>query len=131
MPNIDIGSLVTVIVSLFGGGVVGVVIKSFTEKKKIDAEADNTNIKSILEIDQRMNERMAKLEERVANLEQENYKLSMEKLNLEKENHRLETEIKLLHEQIETLTKENKELKQELKKLQNKEGKNGPNIRNE
>jgi len=131
MPNIDIGSLVTVIVSLFGGGVVGVVIKYFTEKKKIDAEADNTNIKSILEIDQRMNERMAKLEERVANLEQENYKLSMEKLNLEKENHRLEAEIKLLHEQIEALTKENKELKQELKKLQNKEGKNGPNIRNE
>ena len=76
MPNIDVANIITIIVALFGGGVVGVVIKALTEKKKINAEANNTNIKSLLEIDQRMNERMAKLEERVANLEQENYKLS-------------------------------------------------------
>ena len=72
MPGIDWGSIVAVIVALFGGGVLGVVVKAFTEKKKLNAEATNTNIKSLLEIDQRMNERMAKLEERVANLEQEN-----------------------------------------------------------
>ena len=74
MQGIDISNLITVIVALFGGGVVGVVIKALTEKRKINAEANNTNIKSLLEIDQRMNERMAKLEERVANLEQENNK---------------------------------------------------------
>ena len=89
MQGIDISNLITVIVALFGGGVVGVVIKALTEKRKINAEANNTNIKSLLEIDQRMNERMAKLEERVANLEQENYKLKSDKLTLEKETHRL------------------------------------------
>lgn len=51
-------------------------------ERKINAEANN--IKSLLEIDQRMNERMAKLEERVANLEQENYKLKSDKLTLKK-----------------------------------------------
>ena len=37
MPNVDITSLITIIASLFGGGVVGVVIKAFTEKRKINA----------------------------------------------------------------------------------------------
>ena len=68
MPSIEMNDIITVIVALFGGGVVGVAIKALTEKKKISAEATNTSIKSLLEIDQRMNERMAKLEERVANL---------------------------------------------------------------
>ena len=45
MQGIDISNLITVIVALFGGGVVGVVIKAFTEKRKINAEANNTNIK--------------------------------------------------------------------------------------
>lgn len=103
----DVASVVSIIVTLFGGGVIGVVIKSFTEKKKINAEATNTNIKSLLEIDQRMNERMAKLEERVANLEQENYKLKSDKLNLEKETHKLKARITELEE-------ENSRLKSEL-----------------
>ena len=111
MPSVDIANLVTVIVALFGGGVVGVVIKALTEKKKLNAEANNTNIKSLLEIDQRMNERMAKLEERVANLEQENYKLNSEKLNLEKE----ARDLTLM---VERLEKENKELRKENAKLQ-------------
>ena len=106
MPNVDVSSLITIIASLFGGGVVGVVIKAFTEKRKINAEANNTNIKSLLEIDQRMNERMAKLEERVANLEQENYKLKSDKLSLERETHRLAA-------LVADLEKENKELHEE------------------
>ena len=105
MQGVDLTSLITVVVSLFGGGVVGVVIKALTEKKKVNAEATNTNIKSLLEIDQRMNERMAKLEERVANLEQENYKLKSDKLLLEKETHRLQNVVTQLEE-------ENKELKE-------------------
>ena len=100
MSGIDVQSLITVIIALFGGGVVGVVIKALTERKKLNAEADNTNIKSLLEIDQRMNERMAKLEERVANLEQENYKLKSEKLSLEKETHKLKTELEKFEKEV-------------------------------
>lgn len=117
MQGMDIESLMTVIISLFGGGVVGIVIKAFTEKKKVNAEATNTNIKSLLEIDQRMNERMTKLEERVANLEQENYKLKSEKLSLEKENHRLETLVAKLEDENTELRDENCVLKVELEEL--------------
>lgn len=117
MSGIDITNLITVIVALFGGGVVGVVIKAFTEKKKLNAEANNTNIKSLLEIDQRMNERMAKLEERVANLEQENYKLKSDKLALEKETHRLATLVADLEKENKELHEENDKLKLELKTL--------------
>lgn len=117
MPGIDVGSVITVVVALFGGGVVGVVIKALTEKRKINAEANNTNIKSILEIDQRMNERMTKLEARVANLEQENYKLKSEKLALEKETHRLEIMVAHLKEENKELHEENEALKKELSEL--------------
>lgn len=119
MPNVDITSLITIIASLFGGGVVGVVIKAFTEKRKINAEANNTNIKSLLEIDQRMNERMAKLEERVANLEQENYKLKSDKLSLEKETHRLTALVTDLEKENKELHEENESLKLEIKNLKN------------
>lgn len=114
MPSVDITNIITVIVALFGGGVVGVVIKALTEKKKINAEANNTNIKSLLEIDQRMSERMAKLEERMANLEQENYKLRSEKLDLEKEIHKLNVLIKQLREENAELREENRLLKEQL-----------------
>lgn len=117
MPNVDMTSLITIIASLFGGGVVGVVIKAFTEKRKINAEANNTNIKSLLEIDQRMNERMAKLEERVANLEQENYKLKSDKLSLEKETHRLAALVADLEKENKELHEENDALKTELETL--------------
>ena len=114
MQTIDMTTLVTIIGSLFGGGVIGVIIKAFMERKKVNAEATNTNIKSLLEIDQRMNERMAKLEERVANLEQENYKLKSDKLNLEKENHRLQSVITKLEDENQELRDENTELKSKL-----------------
>ena len=114
MQGIDISNLITVIVALFGGGVVGVVIKALTEKRKINAEANNTNIKSLLEIDQRMNERMAKLEERVAHLEQENYKLKSDKLTLEKETHRLAALVADLEKENKELHEENDALKLEL-----------------
>ena len=117
MQGIDISNLIAVIVALFGGGVVGVVIKALTEKRKINAEANNTNIKSLLEIDQRMNERMAKLEERVANLEQENYKLKSDKLTLEKETHRLSALVADLEKENKELHEENDALKLELKTL--------------
>ena len=117
MQSMDMTTLVTILGSLFGGGVIGVIIKAFMERKKVNAEATNTNIKSLLEIDQRMNERMAKLEERVANLEQENYKLKSEKLTLEKENHRLQTVITQLEKDNNELQEENNELRIKLEGL--------------
>ena len=117
MPGIDIAGVITVLVSLLGGGVIGVIVKALTEKKKLNAEATNTNIKSLLEIDQRMNERMAKLEERVANLEQENYKLKSEKINLEKETHELKSKIQELKEENKKLEEENRILHEEINKI--------------
>ena len=117
MQGVDIANMITVVVALFGGGVVGVVIKALTEKRKINAEANNTNIKSLLEIDQRMNERMAKLEERVANLEQENYKLKSDKLVLEKETQRLKTLLTELKAEKKELYNENCSLKLEIEVL--------------
>lgn len=124
MSEIDVANIITVVAALFGGGVVGVVIKALTEKKKLNAEANNTNIKSLLEIDQRMNERMAKLEERVANLEQENYKLKSDKLLLEKETHRLETLVSELQADKKELYEENCTLKKELQVLKEATNKN-------
>lgn len=117
MQGIDTMTLVTILGSLFGGGVIGVIIKAFMERKKVNAEATNTNIKSLLEIDQRMNERMAKLEERVANLEQENYKLKSDKLALEKETHRLAALVADLEKENKELHEENEALKTELETL--------------
>lgn len=114
---VNVANIITVVVALFGGGVMGVIIKALTEKKKINAEANNTNIKSLLEIDQRMNERMAKLEERVANLEQENYKLKSDKLRLEKEAHNLSLTITKLETENEELRQENAKLQSEINDL--------------
>lgn len=112
--GIDWGVIATTIGSLLGGGVIGAIVKSLTEKRKVNAEATNTNIKSMLEIDQRMNERMAKLEERVANLEQENYKLKSEKLNLEKETHKLKLKIQELENENKKLEEENNRLQMQI-----------------
>ena len=116
--GIDWGVVATTVGSLLGGGVIGAIVKSLTEKRKVNAEATNTNIKSMLEIDQRMNERMAKLEERVANLEQENYKLKSEKLVLEKETHKLKLKINDLEE-------ENQSLQDEINNIKKGENVNG------
>ena len=47
--GIDWGVIATIVGSLLGGGVIGVIVKSLTEKRKVNAEATNTNIKSMLE----------------------------------------------------------------------------------
>jgi CII-binding regulator of phage lambda lysogenization HflD len=116
--GVDWGTIATIVGSLLGGGVVGVIVKTVAERGKVNAEATNTNIKSLLEIDQRMNERMAKLEERVANLEQENYKLKSEKLNLEKETHKLKLKIIELEEENKKLEEENKLLQDKINNIE-------------
>lgn len=123
--GVDWGAIATIIGSLLGGGVIGVIVKTVAERSKVKAEATNTNIKSLLEIDQRMNERMAKLEERVANLEQENYKLKSEKLNLEKETHKLKLKIQELEEENKRLENENQTLQQEIENIKKGDNANG------
>jgi hypothetical protein len=120
MSDANISNIVNIIIALFGGGVLGVIGQAFIERRKTNAEADSTSIKSILEIDQRMNERMAKLEERVANLEQENYILHTEKLELEKKTLDLEAAVEKLQTENRELLEENQELKAELTALKNK-----------
>lgn len=123
--GIDWGVVATMVGSLLGGGVIGAIVKSLTEKRKVNAEATSTNIKSLLEIDQRMNERMSKLEERVANLEQENYKLKTEKLNLEKETQKLKIKINELEEENKRLEDENQRLQEEINNIKKGENVNG------
>lgn len=123
--GIDWGVIATTIGSLLGGGVIGAIVKSLTEKRKVNAEATSTNIKSLLEIDQRMNERMSKLEARVANLEQENYKLKSEKLNLEKETQKLKLNISELEEENKKLEDENQRLQKEINNIKKGENANG------
>jgi len=123
--RIDWGVIATTIGSLLGGGVIGAIVKSLTEKRKVNAEATSTNIKSLLEIDQRMNERMSKLEARVANLEQENYKLKSEKLNLEKETQKLKLNISELEEENKKLEDENQRLQKEINNIKKGENVNG------
>ena len=123
--GVDWGAIATIVGSLLGGGVVGVIVKTVAERSKVNAEATNTNIKSLLEIDQRMNERMAKLEERVANLEQENYKLKSEKVNLEKETHKLKLKISELEEENQKLEDKNKSLQEEIDNIKKGETANG------
>lgn len=123
--GIDWGVIATTIGSLLGGGVIGAIVKSLTEKRKVNAEATSTNIKSLLEIDQRMNERMSKLEARVANLEQENYKLKLEKLNLEKETQKLKLNISELEEENKKLEDENQRLQKEINNIKKGENANG------
>lgn len=125
MQGFDWGTFTTIVVSTLGGGVIGVVAKVLSERGKVKAEATNTNIKSLLEIDQRMNERMAKLEERVANLEQENYKLKSDKLSLEKETLKLKAKIQDLELENKKLQEENEKLKQELEKFEKEVANNG------
>lgn len=73
-----ISSLFTVI----GSGAIGAIITAIATKRKSDAEAQHTNVQSLLDVDTRLNERISKLEERVAILEAENIKLKEENIVL-------------------------------------------------
>lgn len=86
---------------LLGGGAFGGIIVAFIGKKKTDAEAKNTNIKSILEIDQRMHDRLVRLEERVAKLETENAELRESNAQFKYENERLKFEVDKLEKMVD------------------------------
>ena len=72
----------SVIVSLIGGAGIGGIITAIAGKRKADAEATHTNVQALLDVDERLNARISKLEERVAILEAENIKLKEENITL-------------------------------------------------
>lgn len=98
--------IISILVAIIGSGGVATIITALASRRKNNATADATNVKSILEIDARLNERITRLEERVTALEQENLLLK-------------QNEIKLVHEN-EVLREENSELKVENNKLRNR-----------
>ena len=73
-----VSSLFTII----GSGAIGAIISAIATKRKSDAEARHTNVQALLEVDERLNERISKLEERVAALEAENIQLKEENIML-------------------------------------------------
>lgn len=110
MSGVDI---IAIIGALIGSGGIAAIITAWATKKKNKADAEATNIKSILEIDARLNERISSLEEKVAFLEKENFELKQKELRLNYEN-------KKYKEKLEELRLENQELNKEIIKLKEK-----------
>lgn len=98
--------------SVLGAGGISAFITALVSRRKSNAEAAATNIRSILEVDARLNERLAKIEERVAALERENFELKQIKLTLTYENEKCLEEIEGLKEENASLIEENEMLKE-------------------
>ena len=115
--------IITVILAALGSGGIATLVTAWASRKKTNAEAGATNIKSILEIDARLNERISKLEERVGKLEEENLQLRQNELQLRHENEMYKEENEELKREIEQLRAENARLVEEndqLKKILSK-----------
>lgn len=78
--------IITAIISVLGSAGFVQALNALLNRKKQHADVTATNVSSILDIDARLNERVAKLEERVARLEEDNIKLKEENLSLKHEN---------------------------------------------
>ena len=118
--------IITVILAALGSGGIATLITAWASRKKTNAEAGATNIKSILEIDARLNERISKLEERVGKLEEENLQLRQNELLLRHENEMYKEENEeLKREQLRAenarLVEENDQLRKILSKSMSKE----------
>ena len=109
--------VVSVIVAVLGSGGLATVITAWASKRKNKAEATATNVKSILEIDARLNDRISRLEERVAALEKENLELKAKELQLKHDNDVYLEEVAELKEENEFLKEENAKLKSTNKSL--------------
>lgn len=114
----EINQWATIIVAILGSGGFATLITVIASRRKNKADASAVNVKSILDIDERLNERIARLEERVTALENENLELRKKSITMEHENELLKQEVKelkeengLLKERVELLQKENAILK--------------------
>ena len=98
--------------SVLGAGGISALITALVSRKKNNADAAAISVRSILEIDARLNERLVKLEERVATLERENLELKQRELTLTHENSKHLEKIKELKEENASLIEENEMLKE-------------------
>ena len=78
-------NIVLLITTLIGGGAVGVLITQWFSRFKVKAETESIGVKSMIEVNVRMNERLIDLEKRVAMLEFDNFELRKENLSLKHE----------------------------------------------
>ena len=103
---------IAIVSCIFGAGGIASVVTALVSRKKNNAEAEATHIRSILEIDERIYDRLTKLEERVATLERENFELKQRELQLTHENATYLEKIKDLKEENASLHEENEILKE-------------------
>lgn len=99
-----------ILTAVLGSGVITALITAVTMRKKNNADADATNVKSILDVDTRLAERLASLENRIAQLESENFELKTRLLSLNHENDKIVEENKELRKENEALRQENEVL---------------------
>ncbi|MCL2631526.1 MAG: hypothetical protein FWD45_00300 [Coriobacteriia bacterium] len=88
------------LVSLLAGGGFVAVVNALANRSKTRAETENMSIKSLLEVDERMSNRMTSLETRLAAYEEKNAELRGEILELKAENHRLQLELERMEVSI-------------------------------
>lgn len=110
-------SWLQIVLAIVTSGTLSSFATVWASRKKNSADAGATNVKSILEIDERLNERLVRLEERVGVLEAENLRLKQVELTqsheiqvLTKENQKLKTENAALIQENELLKETNYDL---------------------
>lgn len=109
----DIAEYLPLLGVVVGSNGISAILSSLITRRKVRADATATNIQSILDIDQRLSERIAKLEERVAALEKENLDLKQKELSLVHDREINLARIADLEVQNEALEQENEELRLE------------------
>ena len=111
--------IISIILAIIGSGGIATLVTAIAARKKTTAEAGATNVKSILEIDARMNERISKLEQRVSKLEEENLQLRKNEILIKHENETYREENESLKRQIAELIAENARSLEENNHLKN------------
>lgn len=112
-----ITEVISIVIAIVGSGGVATIVTAWASRRKNKADASATNIKSILEIDERLTARINKLEIRVATLENENLELKQKEIELNHRNLLYKEEINELKNENELLRKENQNLKEQNKLL--------------
>lgn len=122
-----ITEVISIVIAIVGSGGVATIVTAWASRRKNKADASATNIKSILEIDERLTARINKLEIRVATLENENLELKQKEIELNHRNllykeeiNELKNENELLRKENQNLREQNKLLKQQIVELQKK-----------
>lgn len=113
-------TIVSILSSLIGAGVLTTLINVIANRKKNKAEAEATNINSIIQIDKILEDKVASLHEEIEILKSENSTLKTNIINIQTQiqqltvsNDELREENKNLKNLVENLKQENKKLREE------------------